>query len=133
MPQSTQVRLLQVLQEHTVTRIGSTTASPVNFRLICATNRILEQEVNLGKFRSDLYFRINVIPIKVPALRERREDIVPLANSFLNEYNLRYQKSIQFSEEAFHRLEQYDWPGNIRELQNWVESLSWQPTPTWYL
>lgn len=121
MPQSTQVRLLQVLQEHTVTRIGSTTASPVNFRLICATNRILEQEVNLGKFRSDLYFRINVIPIKVPALRERREDIVPLANSFLNEYNLRYQKSIQFSEEAFHRLEQYDWPGNIRELQNWVE------------
>lgn len=121
MPQSAQVRLLQVLQEHTVTRIGSTAALPVNFRLICATNRILEQEVNLGKFRSDLYFRINVIPIKVPALRERREDIVPLTNSFLNEYNLRYQKSVQFSEEAFHRLEQYDWPGNIRELQNWVE------------
>ena len=121
MPQSTQVRLLQVLQEHTVTRIGSATAAPVNFRLICATNRILEQEVNLGNFRSDLYFRINVIPIEVPALRERHEDIVPLANSFLNEYNLRYQKSIQFSEDAFQHLEQYDWPGNIRELQNWVE------------
>lgn len=121
LPLSTQVNLLRVLQEHTIQKVGGTEIIPVNFRLIVATHRPLEEMVALGTFREDLYYRLNVINIKIPPLRERKEDIPALLNHFLKRYAERFKKDIpEVSPSELNKLIQYDWPGNIRQFQNVV-------------
>ena len=121
MPSSLQVKLLRVLQEREIRRLGSTENIQVDFRLVTATNRPLEEFIQKGLFREDLYYRLNVIPILLPPLRERREDIIPLIEYFLVKKKL--QKS--FSKETLDVLsQQYSWPGNVRELEALVERLA---------
>jgi formate hydrogenlyase transcriptional activator len=122
LPLETQVKLLRVLQEQEFEPVGSNHTVKVNVRIIAATNRDLEKAVQSGGFRSDLYYRLNVIPLYVPALRERRSDIPQLVMSFLQKYAKRMGKSIEsVSREAMKLLVEYAWPGNIRELQNVIE------------
>jgi len=117
-----QSRLLRVIQEQEISKVGSLQKIKVDVRIISATNKELQKEIREGKFREDLFYRINVFPIHVPPLRERRDDIIPLAHYFLKKFNLQKKKNlIKFSEEAMRYLERYDWPGNIRELKNAVE------------
>jgi len=119
-----QAKLLRVLQEREIERIGSNRPIKVNIRVISATNANLEDAVIKGKFRQDLYFRLNVVPICIPPLRERREDISLLARYFLNRFNTAFNKKVQgFSERALEALFRYHWPGNIRELENLVERI----------
>nr|WP_245807799.1 sigma 54-interacting transcriptional regulator [Halobacillus massiliensis] len=122
-PPRLQVKLLRVLQEREVTPVGSTQAHSVDVQIIAATNRDLDKMVEKGTFREDLYYRINVIPIHIPPLRERSEDVPLLAFHFLQQLNDQYSKSYHLSPEALNMLEVYDWPGNIRELQNLIERL----------
>lgn len=117
-----QVKLLRVLQEREFERVGDTATVSVDTRVIAASNRDLMAEVDAEKFREDLYWRLNVVPINIPALRERREDIPELVAHFLNYYselNDRYVVHIQ--RDAMDALQKYHWPGNVRELQNYVE------------
>ncbi|MBP2259007.1 sigma 54-interacting transcriptional regulator [Virgibacillus alimentarius] len=123
MPMSLQVKLLRVLQESEVVPIGSVTAIPVDVQIIAATNKDLKGMVEKGTFREDLYYRIHVIPIRVPPLNERSEDIPLLAYHTLQKLNQRYDKNYHFSPDALNLLENYSWPGNIRELQNLIERL----------
>lgn len=117
-----QVSLLRVLQEHTFARLGSTAQRPSDFRLICATNKHLEDEVKAGRFRADLFYRINVVVVQAPPLRQRREDILPLALFFLDYFNRKFQKKAgPFSPAAIADMEMADWPGNVRELKHAVE------------
>ena len=117
-----QASLLRVLQEHTFTRLGSTVQRPSDFRLICATNKTLETEVKAGNFRSDLFYRINVVVIRIPPLRERSEDILPLALLFLEHFLSKFHKSAAaFTPEAIKAMETAAWSGNVRELRNAVE------------
>jgi two-component system response regulator PilR (NtrC family) len=117
-----QVRLYRVLQEGKVRPIGSTEESDVDVRIIAATNKNFEQEIAEGRFREDLYYRLSVIPIQLPALRERREDIPLLARHFLETFRRSMEKPVtSISPEAMSRLESYDWPGNVRELENTIE------------
>src|SRR5881398_3680444 len=117
-----QVKLYRVLQEGKVRSIGSTEESDVDVRIIAATNKDFEKEIAEGRFREDLYYRLSVIPIQVPALRERREDIPLLARHFLETFRRTMEKPIEaVSPEAMTRLESYDWPGNVRELENTME------------
>ena len=117
-----QVKLLRVLQDRKFRRIGGLEEVEADVRFIAATNRDLAQLVTDGKFREDLYYRINVIPVHLPALRERREDIPLLAAHFLERFRSQMAKSVSsISAEAMRELEQYDWPGNIRELENVIE------------
>lgn len=116
-----QVKLLRVLQEREFERVGGNKTIKVDVRLICATNRNLEEAVNKGEFRSDLYFRINVISISLPPLRERREDIPLLVESILARFNRENSAKIGISPEAMHVLSSCQWPGNVRELENCVE------------
>src|SRR6202140_59972 len=117
-----QVRLYRVLQEGKVRPIGSTEESDVDVRIIAATNKEFEKEIAEGRFREDLYYRLSVIPIKVPALRERREDIPLLARHFLESFRKIMEKPINgISPEAMRQLESYDWPGNVRELEKTME------------
>jgi two-component system, NtrC family, response regulator PilR len=117
-----QVRLYRVLQEGKVRPIGSTEESDVDVRIIAATNKNFEQEIAEGRFREDLYYRLSVIPIQLPALRERREDIPLLARHFLETFRKSMEKPVtSISPEAMNRLESYDWPGNVRELENTME------------
>lgn len=124
MPVSLQVKLLRVLQEQEVVPIGSTEPIKVNLQIVAATNKKLEKMVEQGAFREDLYYRLNVIPINVPPLRERPEDISLLAFHFLKQINEKYDKNFHLSPDAVNLLEVYPWPGNIRELQNMVERLA---------
>lgn len=124
MPTSLQVKLLRVLQEQEVVPIGSTTPMPIDVQIIAATNKNLRKMVEEGTFREDLYYRLNVIPIHVPPLRERPEDIPLLAFHFLQQLNERYHKNFHLSPDALNLLEVYSWPGNIRELQNMIERLA---------
>jgi len=122
LPLETQVKLLRVLQEQEFEPVGSNRTIKVNVRIIAATNRDLEKAVQSGRFRSDLYYRLNVIPLRVPALRDRKSDIPQLAMAFLQQYAKRMGKSIQsVSQETMRSLVDYSWPGNIRELQNVIE------------
>ena len=123
-PMGIQGKLLRVLQERTIRRVGGEKSTPVDIRVIAATNRDLVCMVKEGNFRSDLYFRINVLGLKIPPLRERRDDIVPLAEEFLAEASVRNHRVYYFSEEAEDLLREYSWPGNIRELQNMVRRLT---------
>src|SRR5271170_4519517 len=117
-----QVKLYRVLQEGKVRAIGSTEESDVDVRIIAATNKEFEKEIAEGRFREDLYYRLSVIPIQLPALRERREDIPLLARHFLETFRKSMEKPIEsISPEAMSRLESYDWPGNVRELENTME------------
>ena len=117
-----QVKLLRVLQGHQFERVGSTKTLEVDVRIIAATNKNLINAVNKGTFRQDLYYRLNVIPIKVPPLRHRKSDIPLLVNFFVNRFNRRKRKDIiRFSTEALDVLLEYDWPGNVRELENMIE------------
>jgi len=117
-----QVKLLRVLQEREITRLGSNTPVKVDIRLITATNSNLEQLVKEKKFREDFYFRLNVININLPSLKERREDIPLLADFFIKKYNQREGKNIEtISKDALHFLVKYHYPGNIRELENIIE------------
>ena len=117
-----QVKLLRVLQEKKFFRVGGEKETNVNVRVLAATNRNLEEEVNEGRFREDLYYRLNVAKITLPALRERREDIPSLAYSFLQEFNVKFQKNLtDIDSEAMDSLVNYSWKGNIRELRNVIE------------
>jgi len=119
-----QAKLLRVLQEREIERIGSNKPIKVDIRVISATNTNLEDSVLSGKFRQDLFFRLNVVPISIPPLRERREDIPLLAKHFLNKFNLSFNKRISgFSDKAMDVLLRYHWPGNIRELENLIERI----------
>jgi transcriptional regulator with GAF, ATPase, and Fis domain len=117
-----QVCLLRVLQTRQFERVGGTGTITSDFRLIAATNRDLEKEMTDGRFRPDLFYRLNVFPIHVPPLRERREDIPLLANHFLRIFSTKMGKTFEaFPEEEMRKLMNYDWPGNVRELQNLME------------
>ena len=121
-PHFVQVKLLRVLEEMSFIRIGGIVKRDVDFRLIAATNRDLTKEVEKGNFRADLFYRLHVIPIFVPPLRERGEDIIELAQKILNKFAKKYQKPvISLSPEAKNRLMEYHWPGNVRELKNTME------------
>jgi two-component system response regulator PilR (NtrC family) len=117
-----QVKLLRALQQRTIRRVGGTEEIPVDVRVIAATNRDIAAMVAENQFREDLFYRISVIPLELPSLRQRRDDIPLLANHFLTRLNSSMEKSIgRISEEALKRLESYDWPGNVRELENALE------------
>ncbi len=123
LPLAMQSKLLRTLQEGTLVRLGSTRELTVNVRLVAATNRDLAQEVQAGRFRQDLYYRLNVIPIRLPSLRERGEDVRALALHFVNRANQAHQRNVNLAPDALARLEAHDWPGNIRELGNLIERL----------
>lgn len=119
---SLQAKLLTALQRRSIVRVGGSTQIPVDVRLVCATNRNLQQMVNDGEFREDLLYRINTIHLKLPALRQRKADIVPLAKRFLRQYGDIYNKTnLRFSDEAEKKLTSLPWYGNIRELQHAIE------------
>lgn len=119
---SMQPKLLRALQEKEIERIGGTESIPVNVRVIAASNMPLEMLVEEGKFRRDLFYRLNIMTIKIPPLRERKEDILPLVRSFIGRYNGETLRNVrEISEEAVEYLMNYDWPGNVRELQNVIE------------
>lgn len=121
MPLAMQTKLLRTLQEGTIVRLGGKTEIKVDIRLVAATHRDLEEDVAKGSFRRDLFYRLNVIPIRLPSLRERREDIHTLAIHFMNRANQANQRNVYLSSAALTRLEEHPWPGNIRELGNVIE------------
>ncbi len=123
LPLSQQVKLLRVLQDKKIVRVGGTKPIDINIRVIAATNRNLEEMVDNGSFRSDLFYRLSVVPLELPPLRQRKEDIIPLANRFLAKYNREYGFSKIISEDLQKILQEYHWPGNIRELENLIERL----------
>jgi formate hydrogenlyase transcriptional activator len=122
LPLELQPKLLRVLQEQQIERLGSSRAIPINVRIIAATNRDLWAMVQEGRFRADLYYRLNVFPINLPALREREDDIPLLVNHFVRKFSERQGKAIdRVPDEVMEVLRSHDWPGNIRELQNFIE------------
>lgn len=134
MPLTLQAKLLRVLQEGTIRPVGATAEKQVDVRIICATNRDLAAEVEQGRFRQDLYYRLMVFPIVLPPLRERREDIPALAAFFLRRYAEEYRsQSPGFTQEALDGLTNYAWPGNIRELENEVQRLIIQAEPNHWI
>ncbi|HJZ13272.1 MAG TPA: sigma 54-interacting transcriptional regulator, partial [Acidobacteriota bacterium] len=116
-----QVKLLRTLQERCVRPVGGTEEIPADVRVIASTNQDLQKSVEDGKFREDLFYRVNVIPIKIPPLRDRKEDILPLAEHFLKKYSHVNTPVMRISTEAMKYLENYEWPGNVRELENAIE------------
>lgn len=123
MPFSLQAKLLRVLQTKEINRIGGTKPISLDVRVIAATNKNLQDEINAGRFREDLYYRLNVVPIELKPLRERKEVIRSLTLEFLAKFNKMYGKNTVIQEEAFTLLENYNWPGNIRELENLIERM----------
>src|SRR5215475_4407375 len=129
MPPTLQAKLLRVLENQEVFRIGSNEPIKVNVRLLSATNRDLDAAVVAGAFRQDLYFRLKVVTVKLPPLRERREDLPLLTAHFLKEFNQRHGKQVKAIAEPVRRLiAAYNWPGNVRELRNLLESMIVQDT-----
>ena len=120
LPSILQIKILRVIQEKKLEKVGSDITVNLNVRIIAATNKDLEQQVQSGLFREDLYYRLNVLPIYVPPLRQRRDDILELAKFFLEKYSGN-NKNREFSREAEQALLSYSWPGNVRELQNCIE------------
>lgn len=123
LPLRLQVKLLKVFQNRKMYRIGGTIPIELDVRIICATNKDLEAMVESGEFREDLFYRINVIPLHIPPLRDRKEDIIPLAQHFLKRMSEKYDKQIVLSEKVSKALVRYHWPGNIRELENIIERM----------
>ena len=122
MPLETQVKLLRVIQEREFERVGGKNPIKVNVRIIAATNRKLDEEVNAGRFRPDLYYRLNVFPISLPSLRDRLEDIEPLADFFLERYSRSTGRKVTaISAKVIKELKSYSWPGNVRELEHLIE------------
>ncbi|NJD39728.1 MAG: sigma-54-dependent Fis family transcriptional regulator [Geobacter sp.] len=125
MPMQLQSKLLRVLQEQEVERVGGTKTIKLDVRVISATNADLEEQVRLGSFREDLYYRLNVIPVNLPPLRERREDLLPLVSHFMEKFcRLMGRPVMTIGKSALDALERYRWPGNVRELENLVERLT---------
>jgi transcriptional regulator with PAS, ATPase and Fis domain len=123
LPLHLQVKLLRILQDKEVTRVGSSNARPIDTRVIAATNKNLYQMVQEGKFREDLFYRLNVIPLRIPPLRERRGDIMPLIYHFKKKFEHKYKHKINCSPEVIRVFISYDWPGNVRELENVIERI----------
>lgn len=119
-----QAKLLRVLQEYEIMRVGGTKTVKVNVRIITATNNDLEHLIEIGKFRQDLFYRINVVPIEIPAVRNRKADIPPMAYNFLRKTNEKYDISVYFQLDVIRHFERYSWPGNIREMENLIERLA---------
>jgi DNA-binding NtrC family response regulator len=119
-----QMRLLRFLQEREIRPVGASRAKKVDVRVVAATNRDLAKLVDEGKFRSDLYFRLNAIPINLPPLRERRGDVEHLAREFVKRYNKRYNLSAELTKSGLRALQEYSWPGNVRQLQHLMERLT---------
>ena len=124
MPMHLQVKILQVIQEKQIQRIGGVSVIPIDVRIIAATNRDLRAMVKEGKFREDLFYRLNVVPIHIPPLRERREDIIPLIKHALQKYNQKFNEQKRIDPNAMDILVKYKWPGNVRELENIIERLA---------
>ncbi|MDT7043164.1 sigma-54 interaction domain-containing protein [Candidatus Nitronereus thalassa] len=122
-PMATQVKLLRVLQEKEYERVGGSETLPADVRVIAATHRNLEAMIQTGEFREDLYYRLNVIPLVLPPLRDRREDVPALINHFLDKFNQENRRMLQLAPSFVDLLSAYHWPGNIRELQNCIERL----------
>jgi Nif-specific regulatory protein len=134
LPLALQAKLLRALQEREIRPLGATREKRVDVRVVAACNRNLEAEVRAGNFREDLFYRLNVFPLSVPPLRERRPDIALIAKHFLKRYALEYGSSVLgFSQETLDRLTRYDWPGNVRELENEVQRLVIQADPETYI
>jgi PAS domain S-box-containing protein len=123
LPFPIQAKLLRVLQDQEIIRVGSTKVTKVNARFIAATNRNLEEAVKEGTFRSDLFYRLRVAVLEIPPLRRRVEDILPLANCFIEKFNAKYKKNMMLSQDVKKVFENYQWPGNIREIENLIQSL----------
>ncbi len=123
LPPSFQVKLLRAIQEKEITRVGGIKPRSINVRFIAATNKRLKELVEQGKFREDLYFRLNVVPIRVPPLRERKDDIIPLVYFFKKHFEQVYELEKDFSSKTYQALQHYSWPGNVREIKNVVERL----------
>ncbi len=121
LPLSLQPKMLRVLQEHEFERVGGENTIKVDIRVIAATSRDLEKSLEKGLFREDLYYRLNVVPIFIPPLRDRREDIPELVDYFAKKYGARAERDVRFTEEAVMALTRYPWPGNVRELENVIE------------
>lgn len=121
MPLNLQGKLLRTLENKKIQRVGSVKEHDVDFRLVAATNSDLREMVQTGRFRKDLFYRLNILPIHLPSLKERKEDILPLARFFLQQFSERYKKEMILSELALQVLQRYEWPGNIRELRNVME------------
>lgn len=123
MPLNLQVKLLRVLQEQELIRVGGSRPIKIDVRVIAATNKDLAQMVKEGSFRQDLYYRLNVVPIEIPPLRKRKEDIIPLALHFLEKFNRKYKVSKVLTPNVLEKFLHFDWPGNVRELENLIERL----------
>ena len=123
MPMDLQSKILRVLQEHEVMRIGGRHTIPLNIRVVSATNKDLNELVKEGKFRLDLFYRLNIVPVMIPPLRERIEDIPPLAYHFLQKKNKKYNLNVKFAQGTLHLFTEYSWPGNVREMENMIERL----------
>jgi len=123
LPLNLQVKLLQVIQEREIKRVGGVESIPIDVRIISATNKDLTALVQEGKFREDLYYRLNVVPISIPPLRERPEDIIPMIRIFLNQNNIKVKEHKEIDSKTIAILMKYSWPGNVRELQNIIERL----------
>lgn len=122
MPADMQIKLLRVIEEGVISRIGGSKQIPINVRIIAATNRDLKEEIKKGNFRKDLYYRLNVLPLYLPPLRERRDDIPELVNFYMEKTSKKLNKHMVTINESYMKyLENYDWPGNIRELENEIE------------
>jgi transcriptional regulator with PAS, ATPase and Fis domain len=134
MPLPLQAKLLRVLQEGEIRAVGATHTKHVDVRIVAAHNRNLEKEVEAGKFREDLYYRLKVFPLRVPPLRERRDDIPLLAGAFLERYTKEVGKPVAgFSQGAMELLMAYDWPGNVRELENETQRVVIQAEPDGFI
>lgn len=123
LPLQLQPKLLSALQDHQIYRVGGTIAIDLDVRIIAATNRDLKKMVLEGKFREDLYYRLNVVPVLIPPLRDRKEDILPLMFHFLDEFNKKYKLNKRYSSRVIELMVDYSWPGNVRELENLTERL----------
>ena len=123
LPYQVQAKLLRALQEREIIRVGGNNPIKLDIRIIAATNRNLQEEIQKGRFREDLYYRLNIIQLRIPPLRERREDIPYLSGVFLEDYCKKYNKHTELASGVLRVLRQYDWPGNVRELKNLIERL----------
>jgi DNA-binding NtrC family response regulator len=122
MPAGLQAKMLRILQERVVERVGGTKTTPVDVRIVAATNKNLQEEVDAGNFREDLFFRLNVVPIIMPRLADRGNDVILLAEHFLKIYNQKFERNVRgYSQEAIETILRYPWPGNVRELENAVQ------------
>lgn len=124
MPMDLQVKLLRAIQNREITRVGGTHSIPLNIRFIAATNSDLKKKIAEGTFRQDLYYRLNVIPISIPPLRERMDDLQLICNHFIDMYGRKYNRFVKLSERNYETLMSYNWPGNVRELENVIEYLT---------